>query len=122
MKLPNKAVTLKEFQQLIDSFILNECQQINDHLIHKNCGGAIRIGFVNLVYIGKNKSLNPDVCRFNLGFKRVPYCENCDPPNGLNYTYARFVLIKQSSIKKSKQQKLNYDDIAWLLGTGRYKQ
>lgn len=122
MKLPDNAVTLKEFQTLIDSFLSDECQKGGGHLAHKKCGGDIRIGFANLFYLNDDGSLDPGSDGFGIGPERVPYCEKCDPPDGFNHTYARRVPIKRDLTEKPKQQELTRDDIAWLTGTGRYAQ
>ncbi len=95
MKLPDQAVTLREFQALIDSFISTECQRDSGRLIHRGCGGAIRVGFANLFYQSEDGSLDPGHDGFGIGPRRVPYCENCDPPDGFEYTYARRVPIKR---------------------------
>ena len=97
MKLPENAVTLKEFQELIDSFLRNECDKGSDRLIHKKCGGGIRIGFANLFYLNEDGSLDPGSDGFGIGPKRVPYCEKCDPPDGFKYTYACRVPIKRAN-------------------------
>lgn len=93
MKLPDKAITLKKFQKMIDSFLSDECQKGSDHLTHKKCGGGIRTGFVNLFYLNKDGTLDPRSDGFGIGPTRVPYCENCDPPDGFNHTYARRIPI-----------------------------
>lgn len=98
MKLPNNAVTLKEFQIAIDSFISEECQKDSGHLIHKKCSGGIRIGFANLFYLNDDGSLDPGSDGFGIGPKQVPYCENCDPPDGFNYSYSRRMPIKRDSV------------------------
>jgi len=36
MKLPDNAVTLKEFQKIINSFISEKCQKVSGHLVHKH--------------------------------------------------------------------------------------
>lgn len=122
MKLPDKAVTLKEFRKTTDSFLSDECKKNNGHRVHKKCGGIIRIGFVYLFYLNKDGSLDPGSDGFGIGLERVPYCENCNPPDGFNYTYARRMPIKRDHAKKQKDQKLTRDDIQWLTGTGRYAQ
>ncbi len=95
MKLPGKPVTLREFQQLIDAFVLNECRRDNDHLTHKKCGNGVRIGFANLFLLKEDGSLDPGSDGFGIGPKQVPYCEECDPPDGFNHTYADRVRIKK---------------------------
>lgn len=122
MKLPDNAVTLKEFQKIIDSFLSDECQKGSGHLTHKKCGGDIRTGFANLFYLNDDGSLDPGSDGFGIGPKRVPYCENCDPPDGFNHKYACRVPIKQDPAEKLKQQELTRDDTEWLTGTGRYAQ
>ncbi len=97
MKLPDVPVTLKEFQKMIDVFLSDECQKGDRYLTHKKCGGGIRQGFANLFFINKDGSLDPGHDGFGIGPRRVPYCEECDPPDGCNYTYACRVLIRDNS-------------------------
>lgn len=98
MKLPDRAVTLKELSDIAASFVSSECTKDDGHLVHKECGGAIRIGFVNLFYQNDDGSLDPGYDGFGIGPKRVPYCENCDSPDGFKHTYARRLPIKQDPI------------------------
>lgn len=107
MKLPDNAVTLKEFQKMVDSFIADECQRGSGHLTHKKCGGGIRIGFANLFYLDDDDSLDPGSDGFGIGPKRVPYCEKCGPPDGFNHTYTRRVPIKRDPTKKPKPRELS---------------
>lgn len=95
MKLPDNAVTLQEFNALVDVFLTEECQSGRDHLAHKKCGGAIRVGFANLFYLNKDGCLDPGLDGFGIGPRRVPYCESCNPPDGFHHTYARRVAIKR---------------------------
>ncbi len=122
MKLPAKAVTLQELQKMIDAFLSDECRKSGGRLLHKKCGGGIRTGFANLFHLNNDGSLDPGSDGFGIGPKRVPYCENCDPPDGCNHTYARRVSIKRDPIEKPKRGKLTRDDVNWLTGTGRHAQ
>lgn len=97
MKLPDKSVTLKEFLEMIDAFLSSECQKADGHFVHKKCGGAIRSGFANLFYENADGSLDPGPDGFGIGPEQVPYCENCDPPDGHNHKYARRVPIKRDT-------------------------
>src|SRR3989344_2026216 len=110
MKLPDRPVTLEEFQKMIDVFLSNECQKDGGHLTHKKCSGGIRQGFANLFYQNDDGSLDPGSDGFGIGPKKVPYCENCDPPDGFNYTYACRVPIKRDPSAKPKTQELTRDD------------
>lgn len=93
MKLPSEAVTLDDFSALIDLYQKNECEMHDGHFTHKLCGGAIRVGFVHLFLLNDDGSLDSGPDGFGIGPKRVPYCERCDPPDGLNHTYACRILI-----------------------------
>ena len=103
MKLHDKAVTLQEFQAMINSFISEECKKSGGHLVHTQCGGAIKVGFANLFFQNTDGSLDPGIDGFGIGSVRVPYCEKCDPPNGFNYTYTRRVGVARDKNKKPKQ-------------------
>lgn len=93
MEMPDTTVTLGEFKALVDSFLSDECEKGNGHLIHKKCGGGIQKGFANLYYLAEDGTLDPGPDGFGIGPVAVPYCENCDPPNGFNHTYARRIPI-----------------------------
>ncbi|MCK5059555.1 MAG: hypothetical protein KAR00_00185 [Candidatus Pacebacteria bacterium] len=96
MELPNNAVTLDKFEKLIEKFITTDSKKEGGRLVHKKCGGTIRIGFVPLFYLGEDGSLDPGPDGFGIGKKRVPYCEKCDPPDGFNFSYARRIpILKQ---------------------------
>ena len=96
MSLADFAVTLEELGQSIDSFVKNRCEKKSDHLEHKDCGGAIRVGFLNLFYLTEEGGLDPGYDGFGIGPKSVPYCERCFPPDGFNHTYAvRFPILKE---------------------------
>ena len=94
-RLPSKAVTLEEFCALIDHFVSTECEKQNVHLIHKKCGGAIRVGFINLFHLNDDGSLDPGPDGSGIGPKRLPYCENCNPPHGFNHPYTQRLPIKR---------------------------
>ncbi|MBI2023448.1 hypothetical protein HYT01_02715 [Candidatus Giovannonibacteria bacterium] len=96
MKMPDKAVTLAGFRKMANDFISRECKKSDGHLAHIKCGGSVRVGYANLFYQNKNGSLDPGSDGFGIGPERVPYCENCDPPDGCNYTYSRRVPIKRT--------------------------
>ena len=96
------AVTPDELITSIDEFIEKECEKRDGHLIHKNCGGTIRNGFLNLFYLNDDQSLDPGIDGFGIGPKKVPYCEICFPPDGYNHTYAvRFPMLRE---RKKDQQ------------------
>lgn len=95
MSFPECAITLDELKTSIDTFVQEECERTNDHLAHKNCGGAIRTGFLDLFYLNNNGTLDLGHDGFGIGPKSVPYCERCFPPDGHNYTYAvRFPILR----------------------------
>lgn len=96
MKIPEKPVTLVEFRELAKAFF-KECESGGGHLIHKKCGGGIRRGFMNLYYLTPNGELDPGNDGCGIGPVGVPYCENCDPPDGHNYTYSTRVPILRDS-------------------------
>ena len=105
MNLAEIRITLEEFRQAIGQFVTDKCEKMGDHLTHKGCGGAIRIGFLNLFYINEDGSLDPGPDGFGIGPERVPYCEKCFPPNGLKYTYAvRFPIARKSDPKRNEQK------------------
>jgi hypothetical protein len=109
MSIDEFAVTLDELSDAINYFVTNECQETGNHLIHKDCGGGIRKGFLNLFYFNDDGSLHPGLDGFGIGKKSVPYCEKCFPPNGPNYTYAiRFPILREG---KSDGEKNN--DFIW---------
>ena len=97
MPIRDFAVTLDELATAINTFVSNECEKKEDHLAHKNCGGAIRVGFLNLFYLNENDgTLDPGSDGFGIGPKRVPYCERCFPPDGFKHTYAiRFPILRE---------------------------
>lgn len=99
-------ITLDDFEKAIKFFISNACEKKDDHLVHKQCGGSVRIGFINLFYINPDGTLDPGSDGFGIGPKRVPYCEKCFPPNGFNYTYAFRFPITRDENKKQKEQEL----------------
>lgn len=103
------AVTIDEFNLALDSFISNECEKNKNLLIHKDCGGAIRIGFLNLFYLNQDGSLDPGNDGFGIGPKKVPYCERCFPPDGFNHTYAiRFPILRQRSENLDENYKFTW--------------
>lgn len=105
MSLSEVRVTLKELEEAIKRFIENQCEKCSGHLVHKDCGGAIRIGFLNLFYVNRDGSLDPGSDGFGIGPRRVPYCERCFPPDGFNHTFAvRFPIVKDSEGKRSGQK------------------
>lgn len=109
MTLENFAITLEEFNYAIGLFISQKCEKNGDHLVHKDCGGSIRIGFLNLFYLNNDGSLDPGSDGFGIGPKRVPYCERCFPPDGFNHTYAvRFPILRE----RKTAQNQNYE-ISW---------
>lgn len=90
------AVTLDELQAALNLFLAKECQESGDHLIHRGCGGGIRIGFLNLFYLNDGGSLDPGQDGFGIGPQKVPYCERCFSPDGFNHTYAvRFPILRK---------------------------
>ncbi|MGD9276006.1 MAG: hypothetical protein PVJ67_02440 [Candidatus Pacearchaeota archaeon] len=96
MSLEEFAVTLEEFDKAINIFIKEKCEKHCDHLVHKNCGGDIRVGFLNLFYLNENGTLDPGEDGFGIGPRRVPYCERCFPPDGFKHTYAyRFPILRE---------------------------
>ncbi len=96
MSLIEFAPTLDELLKSINLFVKSECEKGDGHLIHKNCGGAIRVGFLNLFYINDNGTLDPGYDGFGIGPKQVPYCEDCFPPNGFNFAYpVRFPILRE---------------------------
>jgi len=97
MKLQEEPVTLEEFKKAVDLFIADECERGGGHLVHKKCHGSIRTGFANLFYLNDDGSLDPGGDGFGIGPKKVPYCENCDPPDGFKFTYARRLPIKRAA-------------------------
>lgn len=92
MQIPQKPITKQELELIIKKF-LERCKKQGNGIICGKCGGSIRIGFINCFSADKNESLNPGHDGFGLGPKKVPYCENCDPPDGFDYTYTRRVGI-----------------------------
>ena len=85
MLLVDFAVTLDELAKGINKFVEQDCDKSGSHLTHKNCGGGIRTGFLNLFYLDENGSLDPGDDGFGIGPRKVPYCERCFPPDGFNY-------------------------------------
>jgi hypothetical protein len=54
-----------------------------------SCGERLRKGFLNCIFVdkeGKTSSDYPEPVP-------VPYCEQCDPPDGFNYTYSTMVIV-----------------------------
>jgi hypothetical protein len=90
MELPKNPLTEDEFYKARKDF-LAECEKSGSGsgyaLHHKKCGGLIRKGFMNLFEVDPSGALTPGRDGFGLGPVQVPYCENCDPPQGFNYTY-----------------------------------
>ncbi len=99
MSLAELAVTLDEFRTSIDTFIARECEKKERYFVHKNCGSAIRTGYLNLFYLNDDGSLDPGSDGFGIGPKRVPYCERCFPPDGFKDHYAfRFPILRERKI------------------------
>ena len=81
----------------------------DDHLVHKDCGGAIRKGFLNLFYLNKDGSLDGRPDGFGIGPKPVPYCERCFPPDGFKHTYAvRFPILRERKADKDGAYKFSW--------------
>lgn len=70
------------------SDFLAGCETVDGIPRHKKCGGAIRRGFMNCFWVRPDGELDLGVDGFGIGPLPVPYCENCDPPDGFNHTYA----------------------------------
>ncbi len=101
MSLADLAPTFDELGNALDVFIAEGCEKKDGILAHKDCGGGIRAGFLNLFYLNDDGSLDPDPDGFGIGPKKVPYCERCFPPDGFNYTYAvRFPVLKERSTQQ----------------------
>src|SRR3989338_7824503 len=97
MLLADFAVTLEGLKAAVDLFVSEKCEKSDDHLVHKDCGGAIRIGFLNLFYQNDDGSLDPGWDGFGIGPRRVPYCEKCFPPDGFNHRFAvRFPILRNA--------------------------
>ena len=94
MNLPSKAVSEADFKKLIKDFISDKCKKVDGRPVCKKCGDGIRTGFANCFFV-ENGVIDAGSDGFGIGPVRVPYCENCDPPDGFNYTYAQRVFIKK---------------------------
>lgn len=102
MSLDEFAVTLDELRSAINNFISKRCEKNGDHLVHKDCGGGIRKGFLDLFYLNADHSLDPGGDGFGIGPHPVPYCERCFPPDGFRHTYAvRFPILRE---RKERQK------------------
>ncbi len=89
-------LTLDELAGAINLFIKRECEKGDGHLVHRDCGSAIRIGYLPLFYLNRDGSLDPGLDGFGIGPKEVPYCEGCFPPDGFKYAYAvRFPILRE---------------------------
>lgn len=100
MKFDKYTVTEEEFNLGVANF-LKGCRTSDECLVHIACGGAIRQGFYDC-YEVIDGNLDPGPTGFGLGPRKVPYCENCDPPDGVKHTYAVRLGIVMAS-KRSKQ-------------------
>lgn len=106
MPLDDFAITFDELTRAIRTFTSEQCERSGDHIVHKNCGGAIRRGFLDLFYLNEDGSFDPGEDGFGIGPKAVPYCEKCFPPDGFKYTYAvRFPILRE---RKENPKKLSY--------------
>jgi hypothetical protein len=106
MGLEDFALTMDELNAAIKSFIDTRCKKGPGYLTHKECGGGIRVGFLNLFYINDDGSLDSGNDGFGIEPKRVPYCERCFPPDGFDYTYAvRFPILRNDSVRKDSNYK-----------------
>lgn len=102
MSVEDCAATLDELSDALNAFVSQNCEKKAGNLAHKNCGGAIRVGFLNLFYLNEDGSLDSGSDGFGMGPKKVPYCEKCFPPDGFNHTYAfRFPIIKERPPQQS---------------------
>ncbi len=120
MSLVEFAVTIDELGKSIDTFVARECEKKDGHLTHKNCGGSIRIGFLNLFYLNDDCSLDPGSDGFGIGPKRVPYCERCFPPNGFDYTYAvRFPVLRERRESQDQSYKFIWGNREFAVGNQR---
>jgi len=52
------------------NFIEMECEKSSDHLLHKKCGGAIKVGFLHLFHQNDDGSLDPGSDGFGIGPKK----------------------------------------------------
>jgi|SRR3989344_5790187 len=120
MSLSEFAVTIDELRTSIDAFVARECEKKDSHLAHKNCGGAIRGGFLNLFYLKNDGSLDPGSDGFGIGPKSVPYCERCFPPDGFNYTYAvRFPILRERREGQHQNYKFVWGNREFRIGDQR---
>lgn len=85
MKLPDRPVTERELQRLIDSYIADECER-NGSLTHKKCGSQIQTGFVKICVNGSETT------------RKVPYCKNCEKELriGFNSVFSEKIIIEQN--------------------------
>ncbi|MEK7089526.1 MAG: hypothetical protein AAB920_01780 [Patescibacteria group bacterium] len=91
MRLPKNPLTAEEFKRVKKDFFAECTKGVDNIMRHNGCGGAIRRGFMNCFKAelkDDGVELDPGEDGFGIGPIDVPYCENCDPPDGFNYTYA----------------------------------
>ena len=88
MELSKNPLTKEEFEATVKTF-LSGCEKDDDRIYrHKKCGGAIRRGFMHCFWVDKDGELDPGDDGFGIGALPVPFCEDCDPPDGFDYAYA----------------------------------
>lgn len=110
------AVTLEELMNATKHFVKQNCEKRGDHLEHKECGGAIRKGFLNSFYINDDGSLDPGDDGFGIGPIAVPYCERCFPPDGFNHSYAvRFPILRERK-ENNKDYRINWGNRKTITG------
>lgn len=98
MRLLKNPLTREEFEKAKTDF-LAECEKGTDGVTrHKQCGRPIRAGYMHCFKATAEGALDLGSDGCGIGPVRVPYCEQCDPPDGFNYTYAIRVGILPSPV------------------------
>ena len=87
VELADNPIKEEDFDAAKSEFLAG-CEKVDGVFRHKKCGGAIRRGFMPCFWVRPDGELDPGSDGFGIGPLPVPYCENCDPPDGFNYAYA----------------------------------